>query len=50
MINCVIIDDERDSRTVVSNVLTGYCPDVKIAGEADGVGSGLALMVKPVLT
>lgn len=46
MISCVIIDDERESRTVVSNVLTGFCPDVKIAGEADGVGSGLALIGK----
>ncbi len=46
MIRCVIIDDERESRTVVSNILTGCCPEVKIAGEADGVKSGLTLIGK----
>jgi len=46
MIRCAIIDDERESRSVVSNILTGYCPDVEIAGEAEGVGSGLTLIQK----
>ncbi len=41
MIRSVIIDDEPESRTAVYNILTNYCKDVKILGEASDVASGI---------
>jgi two-component system LytT family response regulator len=44
MIRSVIIDDEPESRTAVSNILTNYCEDVEILGEAGDVASGIQLI------
>ena len=30
MMKAVIIDDEKDSRQILANYLTKYCPDVEI--------------------
>ncbi len=46
MIRSVIIDDEPESRVAVSNILTNYCTDVKILGEAFDVASGIKLLKK----
>ena len=39
--NALIVDDEAKSRTAVRSLLTKYCPEVHIVGEAEGVASGL---------
>jgi len=44
MIKAVIIDDEPQSRTTVSNILTNFCDDIVILGEADDVSSGFKLI------
>jgi len=46
MIKAVIIDDEAESRNAVSNILSNYCKDVEILGEADDVASGITLIKK----
>lgn len=38
----VIIDDEADSRQILTNYVTKYCPDVKICGYGESVETGLA--------
>ena len=51
MIKTVVIDDEPEGRNAVSNILTRYCDDVEIIGEADTVASGIKLIqtVQPQL-
>lgn len=44
MLNTLIIDDEEDSRITLHNFLTRYCPDVRIAGEADSVPAACELI------
>ncbi len=44
MIGTVIIDDEPDSRKTISNIITNYCDDVEILGEAEDVASGTELI------
>jgi len=40
MLNAVIIDDESKVRETLRQMLTIYCPNISIIGEADGVESG----------
>jgi len=42
MMNAVIIDDEKDSRQILANYVTKYCPDVKVVGFGESVATGLA--------
>ena len=44
MIRIAIIDDEPDARHTLRTFLTELCPQVEIAGEADGVESGYRLI------
>jgi two-component system LytT family response regulator len=37
----VIIDDEKDSRNILANYLTKYCPDVTVCGFGESVATGL---------
>lgn len=37
----IIIDDEKDSRTILANYLKKYCPDIIVCGVGDSVSSGL---------
>jgi two-component system, LytTR family, response regulator len=41
MMKAVIIDDEKDSRLILSNYLTKYCPDVTVCGFGESVATGL---------
>ena len=36
----VIIDDEEDSRKILANYLTKYCPDVQVCGFGESVATG----------
>ncbi len=36
----VIIDDEEDSRNILANYLTKYCPDVQVCGFGESVATG----------
>lgn len=44
MIRGIIIDDEPDSRSAISNILRLYCNNIEIAGEAGSVSEGLSLI------
>lgn len=40
--NAIIIDDEQNSRELLGNMLSLYCPTIEILGTADSVQSGFA--------
>jgi two-component system, LytTR family, response regulator len=42
----VIVDDEKDSRQILANYLTKYCPDVTVCGFGDSVATGLDAIQK----
>lgn len=42
----IIIDDEKDSRQILANYLTKYCPDVTVCGFGESVASGLEAIQK----
>ena len=44
MLNAIIIDDEFANRELMSNLLETYCPDVTIAGLANGVDEGYKII------
>jgi two-component system LytT family response regulator len=44
MIRTIIIDDEAKSRNLLKNLLSTYCEDAEVVGEADSVQAGLALI------
>jgi two-component system, LytTR family, response regulator len=46
MIKAVIIDDEKDSRQILANYLTKYCPDVNVCGFGESVSTGLTAIQK----
>ncbi len=41
MISAIIIDDEKKSRDTLVGLLSKFCPDVKLLGQADGYKSGV---------
>ena len=42
----VIVDDEKDSREILANYLTKYCPTVTVCGFGESVSSGLDAIKK----
>jgi len=46
MFKAVLIDDEQEGRNAVSNILTSFCEEVHLLGEADGVATGIELIKK----
>jgi two-component system LytT family response regulator len=44
MIRTVLVDDEIDSIRVLQRLLEGYCPQISIVGQADGVESALDII------
>jgi two-component system, LytTR family, response regulator len=40
MMKAVIIDDEEDSRKILANYLTKYCPEVQVCGFGESVATG----------
>jgi two-component system, LytTR family, response regulator len=40
-INTVIIEDEKNSRELLKNIITSDCPEINIIGEAENVTSGV---------
>ena len=51
MLKTLIIDDEKSGREIVTNLLTQYCPNISIIGEAESVQSGILAInqLKPQL-
>ncbi|MDH5474353.1 MAG: LytTR family DNA-binding domain-containing protein [Cyclobacteriaceae bacterium] len=37
MINAIVIDDERKGRNLLANVISKYCPEVEVIGEAENI-------------
>jgi two-component system, LytTR family, response regulator len=46
MLNAVIIDDEKDSRDILANYLSKYCPEVKVCGFGESVATGLEAIAR----
>ncbi len=46
MIKAVIVDDEAKSRSIVEKILTKYCKDISIVGQADDIHSGYTVISK----
>jgi two-component system LytT family response regulator len=44
MIKAIIIEDEPNSRELLSNMLRNYCDNVEVLGEANDVASGISLI------
>lgn len=42
----VIIDDEKDSRQILANYVTKYCPDIQVCGFGESVATGLDVIKK----
>lgn len=45
-LNAIIVEDEANSREILTNYLTKYCPAVNLLGEAPSIKEGLALIEK----
>lgn len=45
-LNAIIVEDEANSREILSNYLTKYCPEVNLAGEAASIEEAKALLGK----
>jgi two-component system, LytTR family, response regulator len=41
MLKAVIVDDEKDSRQILANYLSKYCPAIAVCGFGDSVATGL---------
>ena len=46
MMKAVVIDDEKDSREILANYITKYCPDVTVCGYGESVSTGLDAIKK----
>lgn len=46
MITCVIVDDEQQNISILRNLLTRYCPEVEITGEANSSTAAVELIRK----
>lgn len=46
MMKAVIIDDEKDSREILSNYLAKYCHDVTVCAHGESVSTGLDAIQK----
>lgn len=44
MIKAVIIDDEREGRLTLTNMLQSFCQNIEVVAEADSVASGLEVI------
>jgi len=42
----IIVDDEKDSRQILANYLTKYCPDITVCGFGESVDKGLEAIQK----
>lgn len=45
-LNAIIVEDEANSREILSNYLAKYCPEVNLAGEAASIEEAKALLGK----
>ena len=45
-ISAILVDDEQDSRTILSTYLTKYCPEVDLLAQCDSVKSALEAIAK----
>jgi len=45
-LKAILVDDEQDSRDILSNYLTKYCPNVQLLEKCEGIKSGLAAIKK----
>ena len=44
MLSAVVIDDESKVRETLKQMLSIYCPNINVIGEADGVESGYRII------
>ena len=41
-LKAILVDDEQDSRDILSNYLNKYCPEIEIMASCNSVKTGLA--------
>jgi two-component system, LytTR family, response regulator len=46
MITCVIVDDEQQNISILTKLLTKYCPEVSLTGVANSSGAAIELIKK----
>lgn len=46
MITCVIVDDEQQNISILKKLLTKYCPEVRVTGEASSSAAAVELIRK----
>ena len=46
MINAIIVDDEDLGRTMLFNMISKYCPNVNVIGQAASANEGIELINK----
>lgn len=46
MISALIVDDEKQNRESLLTLLTEYCPDVNVIGEASSVEAAIQFLSK----
>ena len=44
MITAIIVDDERNGRENLAGILSGHCPQIKLAGQASSVNEAIGLI------
>ena len=37
MIKAIVVDDEKENRVILQRILTDFCKDVQLVGEADDI-------------
>ena len=42
--NTIIIDDEKNQRSVIRQIIEKYCPDISVVGEADNIDDAFSLI------
>lgn len=47
-LKAIIVDDEENGRRVLKNLLTEFCPEVELKGQASNIKEGIALIAKEV--
>ncbi len=45
-ITSIIVDDERNGRENLAGILTGHCPEIRVAGLASSVAEAISLITK----
>lgn len=46
MVNAIVVDDEKKGRNLLTNVLSKYCPEIKVIDEAENIQEAYEIITK----